>query len=41
MKIYYVSIRHYDGENEVFPMCADYPTEAKRIKLDCILKIRR
>lgn len=21
--------------------CADYPTEAKRIKLDCILKIRR
>ena len=21
--------------------CADYPSEAKRIKLDCILKIRR
>lgn len=28
MKIYYVSIRRYDGGNEVFPMCADSPEEA-------------
>lgn len=28
MKIYYLSIRRYDGENEVFTMCAASPEEA-------------
>ena len=31
MKIYYLSIRRYDGENEVFTMCVDYSTNSKRI----------